>query len=106
MKNFTLLFAIVLIAVSVRAQKEPAPELKIDTISAFQTQIKSHIDEKRFEHCQWGIKIMSLDTGKLLFERNADKLMKPASNAKMYTGSMALDRLGPDFRIKTSFYAQ
>jgi D-alanyl-D-alanine carboxypeptidase/D-alanyl-D-alanine-endopeptidase (penicillin-binding protein 4) len=31
--------------------------------------------------------------------------MKPASNAKMYTTSLALDRLGPDFRIKTSIYA-
>jgi D-alanyl-D-alanine carboxypeptidase/D-alanyl-D-alanine-endopeptidase (penicillin-binding protein 4) len=31
--------------------------------------------------------------------------MKPASNAKMYTCALALDKLGPDFHIKTSLYA-
>ena len=105
MRKLTLLFAAVFVAASVHAQKNAVPEPKIDTVAEFQDQIKSHIDQKRFEHCQWGIKVMSLETGKPLFERNSDKLMKPASNAKMYTGSLALDRLGPDYRIKTSFYA-
>jgi D-alanyl-D-alanine carboxypeptidase/D-alanyl-D-alanine-endopeptidase (penicillin-binding protein 4) len=63
------------------------------------------LDQPRFAHAQWGVKVVSLDSGITLFERNADKLMKPASNAKLYTASLALDRLGPDYRIKTSFYA-
>lgn len=106
MKKLALLFAATLVVVSVHAQKAAAPEPKIDTLAGFQNEIKAHIDQKRFEHCQWGVKVVSLETGKVLFNRNGEKLMKPASNAKMYTGSMALDRLGPDFRIKTSFYAQ
>jgi len=53
----------------------------------------------------WGVKIAVLDTGKSLFEHNAGKLLKPASNAKLYTGALALDRLGPDFRIQTSLYS-
>ncbi len=52
-----------------------------------------------------GIKVASLDTGHVLFEENAGKLLMPASNMKLYTVAAALDRLGPDFRFKTSIYA-
>ena len=53
-----------------------------------------------------GIKVVSLDTGRVLFEENANKLLRPASNMKLYTVSTALDRLSPDFRFSTSVYAQ
>jgi len=78
---------------------------KAETLADLQAQLRAHIDLPRFALAQWGIKVVSLDTGKILFERNADKLMKPASNTKMYSGSLALDRLGPNYQIKTSFYA-
>ncbi len=54
----------------------------------------------------WGVKIASLDSGQILFEHNAEKLFTPASNSKLYTMALALTRLGPDYRIKTSLYAQ
>ncbi|HZH91410.1 MAG TPA: D-alanyl-D-alanine carboxypeptidase/D-alanyl-D-alanine-endopeptidase [Pyrinomonadaceae bacterium] len=53
-----------------------------------------------------GIKVVSLDTGRVLFEENAGKLLVPASNMKLYTVAAALDRLGADFRFNTSVYAQ
>ncbi|MEJ7713341.1 MAG: D-alanyl-D-alanine carboxypeptidase [Pyrinomonadaceae bacterium] len=37
--------------------------------------------------------------------RNATKLLKPASNMKLYTVAAAPARLSPDFRFKTSVYA-
>src|SRR5205807_6573233 len=46
-----------------------------------------------------------LDTGKTIFEHNAQKFFNPASNAKLYTAALALDQLGPAYRIKTSFYS-
>ena len=52
-----------------------------------------------------GIKVTSLDTGKVLFEQNAHKLLRPASNMKLYTVAAALDRLSPDYRFVTSVYA-
>jgi D-alanyl-D-alanine carboxypeptidase/D-alanyl-D-alanine-endopeptidase (penicillin-binding protein 4) len=70
------------------------------------SQLSVRLDNPRFAQAQWGVKVVSLEGGKTIFEHNADKLMKPASNAKMYTTSLALDRLGPDFRIRTSFYAR
>ena len=52
-----------------------------------------------------GIKVTSLETGKVLFEQNAHKLLRPASNMKLYTVAAALDRLSPDYRFVTSVYA-
>ena len=78
------------------------PSQSANTLSE---QITGLIDQPKFAQAQWGIKVVSLDTGKVLFDRNSDKLMKPASNTKMYTGSLALDRLGAETRLKTSFYA-
>jgi len=53
----------------------------------------------------WGVKVVSMDSGKTLFEHNAGKLFSPASNCKLYTVALALDELGGDYRIRTSLYA-
>ncbi len=53
----------------------------------------------------WGVKIVSLDSGKILFEQNAAKLFSPASNCKLYTMALALDKLGGDYRIRTSLFS-
>lgn len=47
----------------------------------------------------------SLETGKVLLEENAGKLLRPASNMKLYTVAAALDRLSPDYRFVTSVFA-
>src|ERR1700678_3511606 len=75
------------------------------TLPALQAHLAAVLDEPRFAQAQWGVKVVALDSDQTLFERNADKLLKPASNAKLYTAALALDRLGPDYRIQTSFYA-
>ena len=51
------------------------------------------------------VKVASLDTGRTIFEENADKLFRPASNMKIFTVAAALDRLTPDYRFNTSVYA-
>jgi D-alanyl-D-alanine carboxypeptidase/D-alanyl-D-alanine-endopeptidase (penicillin-binding protein 4) len=52
-----------------------------------------------------GVKVVSLDTGRVIFEENAAKLLRPASNMKLYTVAAALDRLSPDYKFSTSVYA-
>jgi D-alanyl-D-alanine carboxypeptidase/D-alanyl-D-alanine-endopeptidase (penicillin-binding protein 4) len=76
-----------------------------DNLPALQVRLAAVMDEPRFAEAQWGVKVVSFDSNQTLFERNADKLLKPASNAKLYTAALALDRLGPDYCIQTSFYA-
>jgi D-alanyl-D-alanine carboxypeptidase/D-alanyl-D-alanine-endopeptidase (penicillin-binding protein 4) len=49
----------------------------------------------------WGIQIVDLATGKTLYELNPDHFFVPASNTKLFTTSLALTRLGPDFTFTT-----
>ncbi len=76
-----------------------------DSLGSLQARLSNHLAHPKFDAAAWGVKVVSLDSGKTLFEQNAQKLLKPASNAKLYTGALVLDRLGPGFRIKTSLLA-
>jgi serine-type D-Ala-D-Ala carboxypeptidase/endopeptidase (penicillin-binding protein 4) len=74
----------------------------IPTVASLRSWIQEHVSQSRFAGATWGIKVQSLDTGRVLFEHNAAKRLKPGSNAKLFTAALALDRLGPDYRIRTS----
>ncbi len=54
----------------------------------------------------WGIQIFDLSSGKTLYSLNSSRLFLPASNAKLFTAALALDRLGPDFRFRTRVLSQ
>jgi len=48
-----------------------------------------------------GIHVVDLATGKALYARNADRLLLPASNMKLFTTAQALQILGPEYRLET-----
>jgi len=73
---------------------------------ALKEAIDRVVDQPAFEHATWGVKVLSLDTGLVLYERNPHTLLSPASNTKLYTVALALDRLGPAYRIETSLYSK
>jgi len=79
----------------------PAPR----TVEVLRARINEVLSQPALAHALVGIKIVSLDTGRVLFEEDAGKLLVPASNMKIYTVAAALARLGPDFRFTTSVYA-
>ena len=54
----------------------------------------------------FAIKIVSLDSGLVIYEQSAHKFTRPASNMKLYTVAAALDRLTPDYHFITSVYAK
>jgi D-alanyl-D-alanine carboxypeptidase/D-alanyl-D-alanine-endopeptidase (penicillin-binding protein 4) len=76
------------------------------TLTELRERLVDHVSAPRFAAALWGVKIVSLDSGKTLFETNAQKLFSPASNSKLYTVALSLDRLGADYHIKTSLYSQ
>jgi D-alanyl-D-alanine carboxypeptidase/D-alanyl-D-alanine-endopeptidase (penicillin-binding protein 4) len=85
----------------------PAPRIATTTTSLaeLQTRIAEILRKPELAPAMVAVKVASLDTGRVLFEENAHKLMRPASNMKLYTIATALDRLSTDFRFTTSVYA-
>jgi D-alanyl-D-alanine carboxypeptidase/D-alanyl-D-alanine-endopeptidase (penicillin-binding protein 4) len=73
-------------------------------------ELKGRIDEivrqPALEPGFFAVKIVSLDSGQLIYEQNANKFVRPASNMKLYTVAAAFDRLTPDFHFVTSVYAK
>ncbi|HZE69447.1 MAG TPA: D-alanyl-D-alanine carboxypeptidase/D-alanyl-D-alanine-endopeptidase [Pyrinomonadaceae bacterium] len=67
--------------------------------------IEKTINESNFAEARWGIHVISVSDGHVLYSRNGDKLFTPASNMKLYTTAAALDLLGADYRWRTSVYA-
>lgn len=49
----------------------------------------------------WGIQVVDIQSGKTLYQWNANRFFVPASNTKLFTTAMALSRLGPDFTFQT-----
>lgn len=82
-----------------------APQTPTETAEALAARLNAHISQPRFAPAAWGVKVVSLDTGKTIFEHNPQKYFNPASNAKLYSAAVALDRFGPDHRIRTSLYS-
>lgn len=75
------------------------------TLPELQARIQEVLAKPELSPAMVGIKVVSLDNGRVLFEENAAKLLRPASNMKLYTVAAALDRLSPDYRFSTSVYA-
>lgn len=75
------------------------------TVEELQLRITEIMRRPEIVPAQFAVKVSSLDTGRTLFEENAQKLLLPASVMKIFTVAAALDRLTPDFRFKTSIYA-
>ncbi|MQA92086.1 MAG: D-alanyl-D-alanine carboxypeptidase/D-alanyl-D-alanine-endopeptidase [Gemmatimonas sp.] len=58
-----------------------------------------------FEDAHWGVVIRSLESGEVVYTRNADRLFVPASNMKLVTGAAALETLGEEYRYRTTLSA-
>ncbi len=74
------------------------------TVPELQARISEILAKPDLASAIVGIKVTSLDNGRVLFEENAGKLLRPASNMKIYTIAAALDRLTPDYRFNTSVF--
>ncbi|WP_445305057.1 D-alanyl-D-alanine carboxypeptidase/D-alanyl-D-alanine endopeptidase [Microcoleus sp. Pol12B4] len=68
-------------------------------------QVDAIANRPEFSRARWGILIQPLSSTTTLYSRDAQKYFIPASNAKLLTTAAALQKLGADFRIKTSVYS-
>jgi D-alanyl-D-alanine carboxypeptidase/D-alanyl-D-alanine-endopeptidase (penicillin-binding protein 4) len=88
------------------ASKNPAPSASNAPADlALAQEIDRAIDESDLAQARWGVFVVSMSDGRVLYSRNGDKLFTPASNMKIYTTAAALDLLGADYQWRTSVYA-
>ncbi len=88
-----------------RANAAPLLSAAAGPGSDLPAKLEALVTQPRFAGATWGVKVVSLDSGRTLFEHGPDRRMSPASNSKLYTGALALDQLGGDYRISTPLLA-
>ena len=80
--------------------------LAVEALGAKRTSLDSRIatllSQPDLARGFWGIEVVSLKTGKVLYSHNADKLFTPASNTKLFTTAAALALIGPDYTFHTT----
>jgi D-alanyl-D-alanine carboxypeptidase/D-alanyl-D-alanine-endopeptidase (penicillin-binding protein 4) len=57
-----------------------------------------------YKQARWGLLVVDAETGKTLYERDADRLFMPASVTKLFSCAAALVAFGPDHKFETPVY--
>jgi D-alanyl-D-alanine carboxypeptidase/D-alanyl-D-alanine-endopeptidase (penicillin-binding protein 4) len=96
-----ILSLVVLMFVGGCAQLFP-PSIPRDPVERLRYDIDALQNDSLFIWGRTGIRVLSLETGEILYDRNSKMLMHPASNMKLLTSSTAIAVLGRDFSFKTS----
>jgi D-alanyl-D-alanine carboxypeptidase/D-alanyl-D-alanine-endopeptidase (penicillin-binding protein 4) len=68
-------------------------------------RIDAHLTAPRFAAASWGVAVVSLDDGHVVYQHDSQRLLLPASTAKLYTAAFTLDRLGAGYRTHTDVVA-
>ncbi|WP_437441058.1 D-alanyl-D-alanine carboxypeptidase/D-alanyl-D-alanine endopeptidase [Sphaerospermopsis torques-reginae] len=89
-----------------QAQTPNPPETttKYTCSAQIESSIDAVINRPIFKRMRWGILIKPLSSPQTLYSRDAEKYFIPASNTKLFTTAAALQKLGANFRIRTSVY--
>lgn len=88
----------------VKAQTPTTTTTKSICPAELGTAIDAVVNRPLFNRVRWGILVEPLSSGKTLYSRDAQKFFIPASNTKLLTTAAALQKLGANFRIRTSIY--
>jgi serine-type D-Ala-D-Ala carboxypeptidase/endopeptidase (penicillin-binding protein 4) len=70
--------------------------------SRFAKRVDAQLGTEPNSKGEWGLLIADAESGQTLYEQNAAKYFVPASNMKLFTTALALDKLGPEFRFHTT----
>jgi D-alanyl-D-alanine carboxypeptidase/D-alanyl-D-alanine-endopeptidase (penicillin-binding protein 4) len=93
MNPFRLACAVV-VAISSAATAQDSLTARVDAVT--------HGPDYKSAH--WGVLIVDAQTGKPIYEQNADRMFTPASTTKLYTCATALAAFGPGYRFETPVY--
>jgi len=80
------------------------PSARAQSSATLAERIQNVMNRPEFAHANFGIKFVSLDTGKVLYSLDSNKLFVPASTTKLLTEGTVLAKLGADYRFHTRIY--
>lgn len=80
---------------------EPAVATADTSSPTLKAQIDLLLEAPILADATVGIHVMDLETGKVLYQRDAEQPLNPASNVKLLTTASALVALGPEHRYAT-----
>lgn len=81
------------------------PTKTVQTLASLQSMIAGRLSRPEVRRGRVGVKIVSLNSGKTVYEQDGDKYFMPASNMKNFTVATAMEKLGPDYRFVTRVFA-
>ena len=67
-------------------------------------RLQKILDRPEFAHANIGIEFMSVDSGKIIYAHNNQRMFVPGSTTKIFTEGTLLATLGGDFRFHTDIY--
>ncbi len=74
----------------------------VDPVKTFREETIRLLNDSLFIPSNAAVKIVSLQTGEVLYSRNSKLLMRPASNTKLLTSAAALHVLGTQYEFRTT----
>lgn len=82
------------------AQKDP-PSATRQRARSCTAQIEAVLRDTMFNRVFTGVQVVSVKSGNVIFQQNANKLFRPASTLKLFTTSAAVKVLGTNFQVRT-----
>ena len=79
------------------------------SVSLFSAEIPESMlkimNQEKYAHAFWGLFVKDLETGKIFFDLNGDKMFSPASTTKLFSTAALLNAYGDDYRFVTPIVA-
>src|SRR5256885_12644385 len=100
-----LILASLTISSAVAAQTPGTRPRTVPLKGSLERRLAQLIDVPPFNRATWGIYVVD-DRGRVLYQRNADRLSVPASNTKLVVTPAATVLLAADYRATTGLYVR
>jgi N-acyl-D-amino-acid deacylase len=107
MRNPPRLMAVLAVILFITLVYDPAFAQTTTTAqpaSSVEQRIQAILQRPEFAHSSFGIEFLSLSSGKVIYQLNADKLMVPGSTTKLLTEGTVLTLLGGEYQFHTRVY--
>jgi serine-type D-Ala-D-Ala carboxypeptidase/endopeptidase (penicillin-binding protein 4) len=97
--------ALPLLALAGEKPEKPPERPAPDRARQLQQALDEIVAQTPLHAARVGIMVASLDSGQVLYARDPDVLLNPASNVKLFTSAAVLTKLGPEYHFDTEVLA-